>query len=166
MPEPASVPDQLTSKLWVGWVAASAVMRLVGDVLSIVFRCTLVSIGAFTSKTTRAVLVTAVLVTRLAFGVTVNVTLACPSGEVLLGGRNPAKGSSGGLPEDASSELNVQVMRPLVGLKSAEILTSRLFSGLRSAKPTKDFSPAGGVNRRLPNEMRPKLKVVASTLER
>src|SRR5205807_5244684 len=97
---------------------------------------------------------------------TVKMTLACPSGEVLLGGRNPAKGSSGGLPEDESSELNVQEMRPVVGLKSAEILTSRFLSGLRSTTEVKDCCPAGGVNRRVPNEMTPNLKVEASTLER
>src|SRR5436853_5107194 len=97
---------------------------------------------------------------------TLNVTLACPSGEVLLGGRNPASGSSGDRPVFGSSELKVHVICPEAALKLPTILTSRFFSGLRSTKPTKDFCPAGGVNRRLPNEMRPKLKVVASTLER
>src|SRR5947199_9507207 len=111
----------------------------------------------------RAWLGTTVLVTRLVLGMTVKVTLACPSGEVLLGGRNPASGSSGERPVVGSSELNVHAICPVPALKLPTILTSRFFAGLRSTKPTKDFCPAGGIKVRLPKEMRPKPKVERST---
>src|SRR2546422_10979848 len=104
-------------------------------------------------------------VARFAFGMTVKVTLACPSGEVLFCGRNPACGSSGGRPVEASSELNVHETSPVKGFMLAVILTSRFLSGRRSTTEVKDCCPAGGVKRRVPKEIAPKLKVERSTFE-
>src|SRR6478672_5154511 len=98
MPAPRSDPFQEIGKLVLLWVGSSLSMLLTGFALSIVFSQTGVDMAGLVSKTTLAELLNASPVTRLSFGMIVNRTAPCPSGEFLSGGNRPAIGSSGGCP--------------------------------------------------------------------
>ena len=117
MPEPASVPDQLTVKVAVGLVVISAAGRaatlLTGAVTSRVLSQVGVLMAAFESKTTLAVFVICVPVDWPDFGITLNSTLACPSTPSTSGGRKPTVGSVGGRPVEGSIEVNVHLSKPV-----------------------------------------------------
>src|SRR5260370_17866354 len=111
MPEPVSVPLQETTKLY-GTFDGNDCTLLEGFELSIVFVHCGVSIGAFTSNVMRALLLTVVPVGSPGFALTVNRIVPWPSGEILFGDKNPACGSSGGLPVVGSSVSNCQLISP------------------------------------------------------
>src|SRR4029453_316971 len=93
MPDPASVPDQRTSSMWVQCESTAASTRLVGASASIVVHQFGVAIGAFWSKTMLAWLQIAVPLASPAFGRTLKLTRPSPAGGSTFGGRKPADGS-------------------------------------------------------------------------
>src|SRR5947209_1457785 len=116
MPEPpaSSCPDQLSVNE-PGSVAGRACTLLVGAAESMVSNAAFVSTGAFSSNTTDAVALIALGVTRVDFGRIVYVTNPSPIGALLSGGRKPASASVTGASVAGSSEVKVQVTRPVVG---------------------------------------------------
>src|SRR5215216_6201838 len=113
-PEPASVPDHWTLKLAELCVGASAWTWLVGVAVSSVFSHVAVCMAGLLSKTMEATLRASVPVGRACLGLTVKKTLPSPCGGFRLGGRKPAKGSSGGSPVAGSMEINFHVNKPAV----------------------------------------------------
>src|ERR1035437_3705802 len=106
---------------------------LTGGVTSTVLHQLGVLMGALTSKTTVARLQIVVPVVRFGRGLTVYKSLASPWGCVTLGGRNPAKRSVVSCCVAGSSEVNVQVTRPVAGFSPAVIATIRFCAGRRSS---------------------------------
>src|ERR1700691_3620372 len=123
-----------------------------------------VLIGALISNTTVAWFFTPLPLASPFLGLTENTTLPVPAGAtpVLLAGRKPAHGSSGGAPVEASIELKVHLSRPLVESRLPWILT------LRSATLTAPmstvvlwlFDPGGGVTTVLPKPIGPSCTVL------
>src|ERR1700728_1802832 len=130
MPEPVSVPDQLTGIAACppeeAIVAGSAATALVGDVTSMVFNQVGVLMAALLSKTTDAVFATCVPVLSELRGMTLKSTLPCPTIPSVSGGRKPTVGSVGGRPVEGSIEVKVQVARPVDMFSDALIWTERL----------------------------------------
>src|SRR6202050_291347 len=91
MPDPTSLPDQVTGNVVVASSAGSVATALTGGVTSMVFSHVGVLIGAFASKTIVAVFWITVPVLTPAFGTTVRKTLPSPPG-----GRKPASRLVGG----------------------------------------------------------------------
>src|SRR5262245_52477404 len=94
-----------------------------------------VSIGAFRSKTIRAVLLIWVPFGSPDCGITLNTTVPSPAGGEVFGGRNPAWGSSVRSPVSGLIDAKLQVTRPVLLSTPALTVTSRFWSGRRSTPP-------------------------------
>src|SRR5579859_1522605 len=164
MPEKLSVPDQCTGNASELAVAGKGATWLIGSEASMVLVQVPVTTGAFWSKTTAAWLLICVPEPRPAFGSTLNCTTPSPCGGLTSGGKKPAAGSVGGSPVAGSSELKVQVTRPVAVFRPAFTLTMRFSAGRRSTSAEYWVSPGGGDRTLSPNEIAPRLKVLRSTL--
>jgi hypothetical protein len=122
IPDPLSVPDQLTGKL-ASTSGSSAATLLSGASTSSVFVHVCVWIAAFVSNTTLAVLLTAVPVVIVLTGITLNVTAPCPTMPFVSGGRNPTVGSVGGKFVVGSIVVKVNFSSPVVVSTLPEIRT-------------------------------------------
>src|SRR5688572_9549162 len=123
MPDTLSVPPQETWKREELFVSASACTSLEGGDRSIVLDHSGVSIGAFTSKTMRALFRITLPSGSVGFAFTVKRTAPSPSGAVLFGGRKPAAASSVGCKVAGSSEVKRHVTTPEVLLSAPETRT-------------------------------------------
>src|SRR5262249_31099063 len=135
MPDPASVPDQRTSSVWVHCESAAASTRLVGAASSIVVHQLGVASESFWSKTMLAWLQIAVPAATPAFGRTLKVTEPSPAGGSTFGGRKPADGSSVDCPVAWSIESKRHVTIPVAVSSDASTVITTFWSGRRSTLP-------------------------------
>src|SRR6202046_5269829 len=133
MPEPTSVPVQLTGKTGLLSVAGSGFIWLTGASASTVFAQMGVWIGALVSKMTAAPLVRDVPVACPGNMFALKLRFPSPIGVGLSAGRNPSVEPDGsGWPVVGSSEVNCQVRAEPTVSMAACTCTRMLTSGRRS----------------------------------